>query len=121
MLIDTGPKCYVVHDFKVKVTDLESLYEMFMLFFFLFSFFFFFLQLQLFAKPSMKLIETGPNFYMVSSPTQYMTFRLDHRHSFSVKFLSFMLNLNLLMDCIHFWHEDRTLSKLLRSAIPIPA
>ena len=24
------------------------------------------------------------------------------------------------MDCIHLWHEDRALSKILHSTIPIP-
>ena len=53
------------------------------------------------------VIETGPKFYMVPCPTQKVT-NLDF---FFAK---------PSMDFIQLWRDDRTLSKILCSSIPIP-
>ena len=72
MMIDAGPKFYVVRSptpymTKVKVTDSNFCIEVF--------------TMSVFVKPLMDwfmfgmVIETGPKFYMVLFPTQYMTCR----------------------------------------------
>ena len=60
------------------------------------------------------VIETGPKFYMVPFPIQKVTdflWQMFYNFSFFAK---------PSVDFIHLWHDDRALSKILCSTIPIP-
>ena len=105
-----------VYDFKVKVTDLEFLY---------WNFVFKFLQCLFLC--SLHVWHGDRNW----SKILYDTI-LNPVHDFYVKvkdleFLhkSFVINCSHFfakssMDFIHIWHDDRALSKILRSTIHIP-
>ena len=102
------------HDFKVKVTDLEFLYWSLCLSFYNVCF----------VKPLMDwfmfgmVIETGPKFYMVPFPTQKVTEFL--YKSFVIMFYNFSFFFaKPSMDFIQLWPDDRALSKILCSTIPI--
>ena len=68
------------------------------------------------------MIDAGPKFYLVRSPTPYMTLRSRSRTSnFCIAiFYNFSFFAKPSMDFIHLWLDDRALSSILRSTIPIP-
>ena len=71
------------------------------------------------------VIKTGPKFYVVLSPTQFMTkVKITDLEvlckSFVLNFLQFQFFAKPSMDFIHVWHDDRTFSEILCGAIPIP-
>ena len=68
------------------------------------------------------MIDAGPRFYVVRSPTPYMTLRSRSRtKNFCIAiFYTFSFFLKLSIDFIHLWRDDRALSKILRSTIPVP-
>ena len=85
---------------------------------FVLKFVFKFLQCLFFMKPLMDwfmfgmVIETDPNFYMVPFPTQKVLWYMFYIFSFYFAKPS--------MDFIQLWRDDRALSKILCSTIPIP-
>ena len=63
------------------------------------------------------VIDTGPNFYVVLSTSQYVTLRLIIFVLQScVKVFTVSVFANPLMDLIHVWHGDRNMSKIF--AVP---
>ena len=124
-MIDAGPKFYVVwsptpynHDFKVKVMDSEFLY---------WSFVFKFLQCLFLCFMFCMVIEIGPKFFLygtIPNPVHDLSVMLTDLKflykSFVINFLHFQVFGKPSMDFIHLWHDDRALSKILCSAIPIP-
>ena len=75
------------------------------------------------------VIETGPKFYLVPFPTQKVTDSELLYKSFVINILQFQFFFLLLfffffakpsMDFIQLWRDDRAVSKILCSAIPIP-
>ena len=82
--------------------------------------------MSVFVKPSMDWfmfgmgIETGPKFYMVPFPTQKVTDSEFLYKSFVINDLQFQFIAKPSMDFIQLWYDDRTLSKVLCSTIPIP-
>ena len=73
--------------------------------------------MSVFVKPLMDwfmfgmVIETGPKFYMVPFPTQKVLWYMFYIFSFFAK---------PSMYFIQLWRDDRALSKILCSTIPIP-
>ena len=65
------------------------------------------------------VIETGPKFYMVPFPTQNVTDLEFLYKSFVINVLQFQFFLPSL-QWIQLWHDNRALSKILCSTIPIP-
>ena len=67
------------------------------------------------------MIDAGLKFYVVRSPTPYMTLRSRSRtKNFCIAIIyNFSFFLKPSMDIIHLWRDDRALSKILRSTIPI--
>ena len=61
--------------------------------------------------------ETGPNFYMVPFPTQKVT---DSEFLYKCFTISVFFFAKPSMDFIQLWRDDRALSKILCSTIPIP-
>ena len=83
--------------------------------------------MSVFVKPLMDwfmfgmVIETSPKFYMVPFPTQKVTDSEFLYKSFVINVLQFSGFLaNPSMDFIQLWRDDRALSKILCSTIPIP-
>ena len=68
------------------------------------------------------MVDAGPKFYVVQSPTPYITLRSRSRtyNFFIAIFYNFSFFLKPSMDFIHLLRDDRALSKILRSTIPIP-
>ena len=67
------------------------------------------------------VIETGPKFYMVPFPTQKVTDSEFLYKSFVINVLQFQFFFaKPSMDFIQLWRDDRALSKILCSTIPIP-
>ena len=66
------------------------------------------------------VIETGPKFYMVLFPTQKVTDSEFLYKSFVIMFYNFSFSAKPSMDFIQFCRDDRALSKILCSTIPIP-
>ena len=66
------------------------------------------------------VIETGPKFYMVPFPTQKVTDSEFLYESFVINVLQFQFFAKPSMDFIKLLRDDRTLSKILCSTIPIP-
>ena len=66
------------------------------------------------------VIETGPKFYMVPFPTQKVTDSEVLYKSFVINVLQFHFFAKPSMDFIQLWRDDRALSKILCSTIPIP-
>ena len=66
------------------------------------------------------VIETGPKFYMVPFQTQMVTDSEFLYKSFVINVLQFHFFAKPSMDFIQLWHDDRALSKILCSTIPIP-
>ena len=67
------------------------------------------------------MIDAGPKFYVVRSPTPYMTKVKVTDLQFCIAiFYKFSFFLMPSMYFIHLWRDDRALSKILRSTIPIP-
>ena len=97
-MIGTGLKFYAVpftppiYDLTVKVTDFGM------------------------------MIDAGPKFYVVRSPTLYMTLRSRSRTwNFCIAiFYNFSFFLKPSMGFIQLWRDDRALSEILRNTIPIP-
>ena len=66
------------------------------------------------------VIETGPKFYMVPFPTQVTDSEFLYK-SFVINVLQFQFFFaKPSMDFIQLWRDNRALSKILCSAIPIP-
>ena len=82
--------------------------------------------MSIFVKPLMDwfrfgmVIETGPKFYMVPFPTQNVTDSEFLYKSFVINVLQFQFFAKPSMDFIQLWCDDRALSKILCSTIPIP-
>ena len=83
--------------------------------------------MSVFVKPLMDwfmfgmVIETGPKFYMVPFPTQKVTDSEFLYERFVINVLQFQFFFaKPSMDFIQLWHDDRALSKILCSTIPIP-
>ena len=84
--------------------------------------------MSVFVKPLMDwfmfgmVIETGPKFYMVPFPTQKVTDSEFLYKSFVINVLHFpfFFFAKPSMDFIQLWRDDRALSKILCSSIPIP-
>ena len=59
-------------------------------------------------------------------PNQILDFKVKVTHleflyrSFVLNFLQFQFFAKPSVDLIHVWQDDRTLSKILRNAIPVP-
>ena len=69
------------------------------------------------------VVETGPKFYMVPFPTQKVTDSEFLYKSFVINVLQFQFFFFFVkpsMDFIQLWRDDRALSKILCSTIPIP-
>ena len=66
------------------------------------------------------VIEIGPKFCMVPFPTQKITDSEFLYKSFVINVLQFQFFCKPSMDFIQLWHDDRALSKILSSTIPIP-
>ena len=68
------------------------------------------------------VIGTGPKFYMVPFPTQQITDSEFLYKSFVIIVLQFQLFFfaKPTMDFIQLWRDDKALSKILCSTIPIP-
>ena len=66
------------------------------------------------------VIETGPKFYMVPFPIQKVTDSEILYKSFVINVLQFYFFAKPSMDFIQLWRDDRALSKILCSTIPIP-
>ena len=66
------------------------------------------------------VIESGPKFYMVPFPTQKVTDLEFLYKSFRINVLQFQFFAKPSMDFIQLWRDDRALSKILCSTIPIP-
>ena len=67
------------------------------------------------------VIETGPKFYLVPLPTQKVTDSEFLYKRFVINVLQFQFFFaKPSMDFIQLWRDDRTLSKILCSTIPIP-
>ena len=66
------------------------------------------------------VIETGPKFYMVQFPTQKVTDSEFLSKSFVINVLQFHFFATPSMDFIQLWRDDRALSKILCSTIPVP-
>ena len=66
------------------------------------------------------VIETGPKFYMVPFPTQKVTDSEFLYKSFVINVIQFHFFAKPSMDFIKLWHDDRALSKILCSTIPVP-
>ena len=68
------------------------------------------------------VIETGPKFYMVPFPTQKVTDSEFLYKSFVINVftISFFFFATPSVDFIQLWRDDRALSKILCSTIPIP-
>ena len=66
------------------------------------------------------VIETGPKFYMVPFPTQKVTDSEFWYKSFVINVLQFHFFAKPSMDFIQLWRDNRALSKILCSTIPIP-
>ena len=66
-------------------------------------------------------MDAGPKFYVVGSPTLYMTLRSRSQPFFCIAiFYNFSFFAKPSMDFIHLWHDDIALSKILHSIITIP-
>ena len=67
------------------------------------------------------VIVTGPKFYMISFPTQKVTDSEFLYKSFVINVLQFhfFFFAKPSMDFIQLWRDDRALSKILCSTIPI--
>ena len=82
--------------------------------------------MSVFVKPLMDwfmfgmVIETGPKFYMVPFPTQKVTDSEFLYKSFVINVLQFHFFAKPSMDFIQLWRDDRVMSKILCSTIPIP-
>ena len=66
------------------------------------------------------VIETGPTFNMVAFPTQKVTDSEFLYKSFVINVLQFQFFAKPSIDFIQLWRDDRALSKILCSTIPIP-
>ena len=67
------------------------------------------------------VIETGPKFYMVPSQTQKVTDSEFLYKSFVINVLQFQFFFaKPSMDFIQLWRDNRVLSEILCSTIPIP-
>ena len=67
------------------------------------------------------VIGSGPKFYMVPFPTQKVTDSEFLDKSFVINVLQFQFFFaEPSMDFIQLWRDDRALSKILCSTIPIP-
>ena len=106
-----------VHDFKVKVTDLEFLYWSLCLSFYNVCFCEAFDGLIHVWHGD--LIETGPKFYIVPFPTQKVTDSEFLYKCFVINVLQFQFFATPSMDFIQLWRHDRALSKILCCTIPI--
>ena len=83
--------------------------------------------MSVFVKPLMDwfmfgmVIETGPKFYIVPFPTQKVTDSKFVYKSFVINVVHFhFFFAKPLMDIIQLWRDDRALSKMFCSTIPIP-
>ena len=83
--------------------------------------------MSVFVKPLMDwfmfgmVIETGPKFYMVPFPTQKVTDSEFLYKRFVINVLQFQFFFaKPSMDFIQLWRDDRALSKILCSTIPVP-
>ena len=83
--------------------------------------------MSVFVKPLMDwfmfgmVIETGPKFYMVPFPTQKVIDSEFLYKSFVINVLQFQFFFaKPSIDFKQLWHDDRALSKLLCSTIPVP-
>ena len=114
MMIDTGPRSRSqTLNFCVKVVCLMF-------------------TMSVFVKPLMDLIpvwQCDRNWSKIlcgTSPTQYMTLRSRSQTSnFYIKVLCYFFTISVFckpsVDLNHVWHDDQTLSKILRRAIPSPS
>ena len=66
-----------------------------------------------------KMIDAGPKFYVVRSPNPVYYFKVKVT-DLEFFYCNFSFFLKPSMDFIHLWRDDRALSKILRSTIPIP-
>ena len=66
------------------------------------------------------VIETGPKFYMVPFPTKKATVAEFLYKSFVINVLQFQFFEKPSMYSVQLWRDDRALSKILCSTIPIP-
>ena len=69
------------------------------------------------------MINIGPKFYRVPSPSLYMTLRSrsqDFYVKFYIKDVRTSLFTNPLTDLVHVLKDDRYWSKILRGTIPTP-
>ena len=67
------------------------------------------------------VIETGPKFYMVPFPIHKVTDSEFLYKSFVINVLQFQVFFaKQSMDFIQLWRDDRALSKILCSTIPVP-
>ena len=65
------------------------------------------------------VIETGPKFYMVPFPTQVTDSEFLYKVLWKM-FYNFIFFAKPSMDFIQLWRDNRALSKILCSTIPIP-
>ena len=63
------------------------------------------------------MIETGPKLHDLKVKVTDLEVLYK---SFVLIFLQFQIFAKPSMDLIHIWHDDQTLSKILRCAIPVP-
>ena len=66
------------------------------------------------------VIETGPKFYMVPFPIQKITNSEFLYKSFVINVLQFQFLCKAFNGFIQLWRDDRALSKISCSTIPIP-
>ena len=67
------------------------------------------------------VIETGPKFYMVPFPTQKVTDSEFLYKSFVINVLRFYFFFaKPIIDFVQLWRDDRSVSKILCSTIPVP-
>ena len=114
MMIDAGPKFYVVR-YSTPYMTLRSRSRTFCIKF---------LKMSVFVKPLMywfmfgMVIETGPKFYMVPFPTQKVTDLEFLYKSLLINVLQFHFFAKPSMDFIQLWRDDRALSKILNHPNP---